>query len=171
MQGIVDIEKAQDMAYHQGLDLVLVSDNPQNPVARIMDYSKFQFEQSKREREARKNQKKINVKEVQIKLTTEEHDFNVKARNAHRFLKNEDRVKVVIRFRGREMAYQNQGYEVMEQFAKACEGLGKVDRPPLMEGRHMVMYLAPLSEKEKKEFAGSQKEDQEVLAADEEAKQ
>ena len=167
MQGIVDIEKAQDLAYQQGLDLVLVSDNPQNPVARIMDYSKFQFEQSKREREARKNQKKINVKDVQIKLTTEEHDFNVKARNAHRFLKNDDRVKVVIRFRGREMAYQNQGYEVMEQFAIACEGLGKIDRPPLMEGRHMVMYLAPLSEKEKKEFAASQKEDQEAPEAEE----
>lgn len=155
MQGIVDTDKARDLAYQQGLDLVLVADNPQNPVARIMDYSKFQFEQSKREREARKNQKKINVKEVQIKLTTEEHDFNVKVRNAHRFLKNEDRVKVVIRFRGREMAYQNQGYAVMEEFAQACEGIGKVDRAPMMEGRHMVMYLAPLSDKEKKEYAAT----------------
>ncbi len=152
MIGIIPIERAIQVAREKNLDLVLVSDNPNNPVARIMDYSKYQFEQSKREREARKNQKKTNVKEVQLKLTTEEHDFNVKARNAHRFLNNDDRVKVVIRFRGREMSYQNQGYQVMEDFAKACEGLGKVDRKPLMEGRHMVMYLAPLSDKEKKEF-------------------
>lgn len=152
MRGVVNTDEALDEAYENNMDLVLVSDNPKNPVARIMDYSKYQFEQNKREREARKNQKRIQVKEVQLKLTTEEHDFNVKVRNAHRFLTNEDRVKVVIRFRGREMTYPEQGYEVMEDFADACAALGKVDRRPIMEGRHMTMYLAPLSEKEKNEY-------------------
>jgi translation initiation factor IF-3 len=164
MLGIKDTEEALDIALNQGMDLVLMSDNPDNPVAKVMDYGKYQFEQSKKAREAKKNQKKINVKEVQLKLTTEEHDFNVRVRNAHRFLANEDRVKVVIRFRGREMSYQNQGFEVMEKFADACRSLGKVDRKPIMEGRHMVMYLAPLSEKEKRELA-----EKEELAEDIEA--
>lgn len=163
MLGVKDTEEALDIALNQGLDLVLMSDNPDNPVAKVMDYGKYQFEQSKKAREAKKNQKKINVKEVQLKLTTEEHDFNVRVRNAHRFLANEDRVKVVIRFRGREMSYQDQGFEVMEKFADACRNLGKVDRKPIMEGRHMVMYLAPLSEKEKRELT------EEELAEDIEA--
>lgn len=153
MIGIKNTDEAIQIAESQNMDLVLMSDNPDNPVARIMDYGKYQFEQSKKAREAKRNQKKINIKEVQLKLTTEEHDFNVRVRNAHRFLENEDRVKVVIRFRGREMSYQDQGYEVMEEFAQAVEGLGKIDRKPLMEGRHMVMYLAPLTDKEKREYA------------------
>lgn len=153
MRGLVPLNEALDLAYETGLDLVLISPNPDNPVARIMDYGKFAFEQSKREREAKKKQKSTEVKEVQIKLTTEEHDTNVKVRNALRFLGNEDRVKVVIRFRGREMSYQNQGYAVMKNFAEACSELGSIDRQPIMEGRNMVMYLAPLSNKEKKERA------------------
>lgn len=153
MRGLVPLNEALDLAYESGLDLVLISPNPDNPVARIMDYGKFAFEQSKREREAKKKQKSTEVKEVQIKLTTEEHDTNVKVRNALRFLGNEDRVKVVIRFRGREMSYQNQGYAVMKNFAEACSELGSIDRQPIMEGRNMVMYLAPLSNKEKKERA------------------
>lgn len=156
MVGIVDRDQALQQAWDQGLDLVLISNSPNNPVARIMDYSKYQFEQSKRAREARKKQKKISIKEVQLKLTTEEHDFNVKVRNAHRFLEKGDRVKVVIRFRGREMSYPEHGYEVMKDFAKACEGLGKVDKPPVMEGRHMTMFLAALSEQEKQEYEESQ---------------
>lgn len=151
MRGIVSLQTALDMAMQAGLDLVLISPNPDNPVARIMDYGKYAFEQSKREREAKKKQKTTSVKEVQIKLTTEEHDFNVKVKNALRFLGNEDRVKVVIRFRGREMSYQNQGYAVMEDFADACREAGTVDRPPRIEGRNMVMYLSPLSNREKKE--------------------
>ncbi len=149
MVGMVPIEEALDKAAAAELDLVLVNDHPKNPVCKIMDYGKYSYEQSKRAREAKKNQKTTQVKEVQIKLTTEEHDVNVKVRNARRFLENEDRVKVVIRFRGREMNYQDQGLDVMEDFAAAVEDLGKIDRPPRMEGRHMVMFLAPLKDKDK----------------------
>lgn len=146
--GIVSTEDALDRAYSKNLDLVLMSNAPNNPVAKIMDYGKFTYEQSKREREARKNQQTTSVKEVQIKLTTEEHDTNVKARNAVRFIENGDKVKVVIRFRGREMAFQNQGYEVMQDFVERVGDICKVDKAPNMEGRHMVMYLSPNDEKQ-----------------------
>lgn len=164
MRGIVPTDQALRLAEESGLDLVLISPNPDNPVARIMDYGKFVFEQSKRDREAKKKQKVVSVKEVQIKLTTEEHDTNVKVRNALRFLKDGDRVRVVIRFRGREMSYQKQGYAVMEEFADACREEGKVDRPPRIEGRNMVMFLSPLTIKERKEMEArksAQESDQE----------
>lgn len=136
------------MAYEQGLDLVLMSNNRDNPVARIMDYGKYAFEQSKREREARKKQKVTNLKEVQLRISTEEHDFNVKVNNAIRFLKNEDRVKVVIRFRGRERAFADQGYEVMADFADAVAEYGAPERKPQMEGSaFMIMFLSPLKAK------------------------
>jgi len=147
--GIVSTDEALDMAYSRDLDLVLMSDNPANPVARMMDYGKFVYEQSKREREARKNQQTTSLKEVQLKLTTEEHDTNVKVRAAQRFLENGDRVKVVIRFRGREMAFQNQGYDVMKDFIEKVGDISQVDREPRIEGRHMVMYLTPRSESSK----------------------
>lgn len=147
MLGIVSRDEALQLAFNKGLDLVLLNPDPQNPVCRIMDYGKYVFEQSKREREARRRQKVTEVKEVQLKLTTEEHDFQVKVKNALRFLNNEDRVKVVIRFRGREMTYQNRGQEVMQQFAEACAEVGKPDRMPKMEGRHMIMYLSPVKAK------------------------
>ncbi|MCK9176871.1 MAG: translation initiation factor IF-3 [Clostridiales bacterium] len=146
MVGVVPIQEAQRRAYDAELDLVLISPSPDNPVCKIMDYGKFMFEQEKKKREARKNQKVVNVKEVQLKLTTEEHDFDVKVRNARRFLETGDRVKVVIRFRGREMAHTDQGYDVMEDFAEAISDLGKVDRPARAEGRNMIMFLSPLKE-------------------------
>lgn len=140
--GVVSTDEALDLAYERDLDLVLMNNNPQNAVAKMMDYGKFVYEQSKREREARKNQQTTSLKEVQIKLTTEEHDTNVKVRNALRFLKNGDRVRVVIRFRGREMAFQDQGFEVMDDFLERLGDIATVDRAPKMEGRHMVMYLS-----------------------------
>ncbi|MDY0119630.1 MAG: translation initiation factor IF-3 [Clostridiaceae bacterium] len=146
MVGVVPIQEAQRRAYDAELDLVLISPSPDNPVCKIMDYGKFMFEQEKKKREARKNQKVVNVKEVQLKLTTEEHDFDVKVRNARRFLETGDRVKVVIRFRGREMAHTDQGYDAMEDFAEAISDLGKVDRPARAEGRNMIMFLSPLKE-------------------------
>ncbi|MDD2571664.1 MAG: translation initiation factor IF-3 [Eubacteriales bacterium] len=146
MVGVVPIQEAQRRAYDAELDLVLISPSPDNPVCKIMDYGKFMFEQEKKKREARKNQKVVNVKEVQLKLTTEEHDFDVKVRNARRFLETGDRVKVVIRFRGREMAHTDQGYDVMEDFSEAISDLGKVDRPARAEGRNMIMFLSPLKE-------------------------
>jgi len=146
MIGVVPIEDARRRANESGLDLVLISPSPDNPVCKIMDYGKFIFEQEKKKREARKNQKTVNIKEVQLKLTTEEHDFDVKVRNARRFLEAGDKVKVVIRFRGREMAHTDQGYGVMESFAEAVADLGSVERPAKAEGRNMIMFLTPLKD-------------------------
>ena len=146
MIGIVPIEEALARADAAELDLVLISPDNNNPVAKLMDYGKFTFDQDKKKREAKKHQKTIQVKEVQIKLTTEEHDFNVKVRNAIRFLENGDRVKVVIRFRGREMAFKHQGYDVKQKVSEAVREVGVVDKAPQAEGRNMIMYLAPIAE-------------------------
>ena len=146
MVGVVPIDEAQRRAYDAELDLVLISASADNPVCKIMDYGKFIFEQEKKKREARKNQKIVNVKEVQLKLTTEEHDLDFKVRNARRFLEAGDRVKVVIRFRGREMAHTDQGYDVMGDFAEAVANVGTVDRAARAEGRNMIMFLAPLKD-------------------------
>jgi translation initiation factor IF-3 len=150
MVGIVPTNEAIERAKYVGLDLVLMSANPKNPVAKIIDYGKYAFEQSKREKEAHKKQKVIEVKEVGLKLTTEEHDLNVKLKNARRFLAAGNRVKVSIRFRGREMAYTSQGYDVMENFLEKLSDVAEVDRKPKVEGRNMNMYLSPLKEKTSK---------------------
>lgn len=147
MVGVVSRDQALSMAESAGMDLVLISANPDNPVCRIMDYGKFQYEQAKRDKEARKSQKIIEVKEVGLKLTTDVHDFDVKVRSALRFLEDGDRVKVNIRFRGREMTHTNQGYDVMQRFAEACGEFGELDKAPRMEGRNMVMYLMPRKDK------------------------
>lgn len=144
MIGVVSIAEARQRAEDQMLDLVLISPKADNPVCKIMDYGKYMFEQAKKEREAKKNQKVTEVKEVGLKLTTEDHDLAYKTKNACRFLDDGDRVKVVVKFRGREMAYTSRGYDVMRTFLAACEEHGQVDRPPRMEGRNMVMYLAPI---------------------------
>jgi translation initiation factor IF-3 len=148
MIGVVPISEARKRAEEQQLDLVLIAPQADNPVCKIMDYGKFMFEQSKKEREAKKHQKVTEVKEVGLKLTTEEHDFLFKTKNACRFLEEGDRVKVVLKFRGREMTYTSRGYEVMRQFVQACAEVGQVDRDPKVEGRNMVMYLAPRKNKE-----------------------
>ena len=143
MQGVVTIQSAIARAEANGLDLVLIANNPENPVCRIMDNGKYLFEKAKREKEAKKNQKTVQVKEVGLKLSTEEHDLSYKVKNAVKFLEEGDRVKVSIRFRGREMAYTSQGYAVMEDFVKKCGEIAQVDRPARVEGRNMVMYLSP----------------------------
>jgi len=143
MVGVVTIAEARKRAEDQDLDLVLIANNAENPVCRIMDYGKFLFEQSKREKEARKSQKVTEIKEIGMRLTTEDHDLNVKTKNACRFLSEGDRVKVLIKYRGREMAYQSQGYAVMHKFADACTEFGQIDKAPKVEGRNMVMFLSP----------------------------
>ncbi len=143
MQGVVPIEAARARAENASLDLVLISPNPDNPVCRIMDFGKYQFEQAKREKEQRKQQKTVEVKGVDIKLTTEEHDLQFKAKNARNFLEAGNRVKVNIRFRGREMAYTSRGYDVMKAFYTRVEDIADIDRAARVEGRNMVMYLAP----------------------------
>ena len=141
--GVVTPERALQMAEEAGLDLVEISPNASPPVCKIMDYGKFKYEQQKRESEARKKQKTIEVKEVKFRPNTDTHDYDVKMRNVTRFLEAGDKVKVTLRFRGREMAHQNLGRELLERVADEVEGLGKVENMPKMEGRQMVMMIGP----------------------------
>ena len=143
MVGVVDLATAKKAAEDADLDLVCISPNPENPVCKVMDYGKFLFEQGKREKEARKKQKETETKEIGIKLTTDVHDIEVKQKAVIKFLKNGERVKINIRFRGREMAYQQQGFGVMEKFAEGIAEYGQIDKQPKIEGRNMVMYLVP----------------------------
>ena len=143
MQGVVSIKDALAAADEADLDLVCISPNPENPVCRIMDYGKFLFEQGKRDKEAKKKQKETETKEIGIKLTTDVHDIDVKKKAVIKFLNEGDRVKINIRFRGREMAYQQQGYAVMDKFAEGIAEYGQIDKRPKIEGRNMVMYIVP----------------------------
>lgn len=135
------------MAESANLDLVLISANADNPVARIMDFGKFQYEQSKRDKAAKKAQKVIELKEVGLKLTTDVHDFETKVKHAMKFIEQGNRVKVNIRFRGREMAHTSQGYEVMDRFAESMAEVADIDANPRMEGRNMTMFLMPTKDK------------------------
>jgi translation initiation factor IF-3 len=135
--------EAQKIADEKNLDLVKIAPMANPPVCRIMDYGKYRFEQAKREKEARKNQHVVDIKEVRLGLNTDIGDFNTKVRHAIRFLGDGDKVKVSIRFRGRELGHPEIGYEVMRRFAEACSEFGNVERPAKMDGRHMMMFLSP----------------------------
>ena len=141
--GIMSTDKAQNLAIEQNLDLVLIAAQAQPPVAKIMDYGKYRFEQAKREKEAKKNQKVINVKEVQLSLNIDTHDFDTKRNAAVKFLSKGDKVKVSIRFRGREMGHSQYGYDLMERFAEGCSEVSNIEKPAKLEGRNMLMFLAP----------------------------
>jgi translation initiation factor IF-3 len=132
------------MAQEAGLDLVEISPNANPPVCKIMDFGKFKYEQQKRESEARKKQKTIEVKEVKFRPNTDTHDYDGKMRNVVKFLEKGDKVKVTLRFRGREMAHQNLGRELLLRVAEDIKELGKVENMPKMEGRQMVMMIGPL---------------------------
>ena len=142
MLGVVGIKEALAKAEEAGLDLVEVSPNAEPPVCKILDYGKYKYEQQKKANEARKKQKTIDLKEVKIRTTTEEHDYQVKLRNVKRFLSAGNKVKVSMRFRGREMAHQDVGMKLMERMLGDVEGLGKADMGPKMEGRQMIMVLS-----------------------------
>lgn len=131
------------MAEEAGLDLVEISPNATPPVCKIMDFGKFKYEQQKREAEARKKQKTIDVKEVKFRPGTDTHDYDVKMRNVMRFLESGDKVKVTLRFRGREMAHQQLGVELLNRVAADVGEQGKVENMPKLEGRQMVMMIAP----------------------------
>ena len=135
--------RGMQLAEEAGLDLVEISPNATPPVCKIMDFGKFKYEQQKRESEARKKQKIIEVKEVKFRPNTDTHDYDVKMRNVFRFLENGDKVKVTLRFRGREMAHQNLGRELLERVADDVKEIGKVENMPKMEGRQMVMMIGP----------------------------
>jgi len=143
--GIVPINEAIDLAYERGLDLVEVAPTSEPPVCRIMDFGKYKYEQAKKERQARKRQHLSTVKEVKMRPNIEEHDFDVKVRNARRFLGNGDKVKATIMFRGREIAHSNLGRQVLERLVEAVGDLCQVEKAPNVEGRNMVMILAPKS--------------------------
>ena len=133
-----------DMAAEAELDLVEISPNANPPVCKIMDYGKFKYEQQKRESEARKKQTVIQVKEVKFRPNTDTHDYGVKMRNVLKFLEKGDKVKVTLRFRGREMAHQELGRDLLHKIADDIEGLGKIEAMPKMEGRQMIMVAAPV---------------------------
>lgn len=141
--GIKSKREALEMANNANLDLVMVAPKAKPPVCRIMDYGKYRYEQQKKEKEARKKQKTITVKEIRLSPNIEEHDFNTKLRNARKFLGKGDKVKASIRFRGRMITHSEIGREVLLRMAKACEDLSEVEHKPKMDGRSMFLVLAP----------------------------
>ncbi len=141
--GVVSPARARQLAEDAGLDLVEISPNASPPVCKIMDFGKFKYETQKKESEARKKQKIIEVKEVKFRPNTDTHDYDVKMRNVFKFLENGDKVKVTLRFRGREMAHQNLGRELLERVSEDTKAIGKVESFPRVEGRQMVMMIGP----------------------------
>ena len=145
--GIMSADKALSLAEQQNLDLVKIVPQSKPPVCKIMDYGKYRFEQAKREKEARKNQHIVDIKEVRLSLNIDTHDFNTKLNNALKFIKHGDKVKVSIRFRGREMGHPEIGLDTMKRFAEACSEVAVIEKPAKLEGRNMLMFLAPKTNK------------------------
>jgi translation initiation factor IF-3 len=146
--GIKSRQEALEIATRANLDLVLVAPTAKPPVCRIMDYGKFRFEQQKKDKEARKNQKIINLKEVRLSPTIDEHDFNTKLRNARKFLEKGDKVKASIRFKGRAITHKGIGQKVLDRFSTECADLSTIESHPKMDGRSMFLVLAPKNEKQ-----------------------
>ena len=143
MQGVVSIKDALAAADEADLDLVCISPNPENPVCRIMDYGKFLFEQGKRDKEAKKKQKVVTIKEVKLRPNIEQHDFEVKLKNALRFVEEGNKVKVTIMFRGRELSHPELGREVLQRVAAELKDTVSIERDAKLEGKNMIMILAP----------------------------
>jgi len=142
--GVLPLAQAIDRAGEAGLDLVLISPNAKPPVCKIMDYGKYKYEQSKKANEAKKKQHVVQTKEVKVRASTDQHDLDVKLRQVRKFLMNGNKVKVSVRFRGREMAYTERGADQLKHVASQVEDLGKVEVMPNLEGRQMIMIIAPL---------------------------
>ena len=145
--GIMKSQAALEMAYDKGLDLVLMAAQSDPPVCKIMDYGRFRFERDKREKEAKKKQVTVELKEVQLSCRIETHDFETKVRHAQRFLESGNKVRVVMRFKGREMSHMAIGQEIMEKFRDACSELGSVDKAPVLDGRLLAMVIGPVKQK------------------------
>ena len=141
--GVMSSREALALAEERQLDLVKIAPQARPPVCKLMDYGKYRFEQSKKEREFRKNQKVITVKEVRLSATIEDHDIDVKFKNAVKFLKEGNKVKVTIRFRGRQITHSEIGRQVMHEFADRIKEYGTVDKAPQIEGRNMSMFISP----------------------------
>lgn len=149
MMGIVTPEKALQIAYQNDLDLVEISPKASPPVCKVIDYGKYMFDMAKRQKEALKHQKASVMKEVWLKPKIEDHDFDFKTKNANKFLSQGHKVKVSLRFRGREMSYTNMGRELMKRFARDCSEFGEMDSNPKLEGRNMLMTISPINSKRK----------------------
>ena len=145
--GIMSPDAALKMAYDQGYDLVLMAPQAQPPVCRIMDYGKYRFERDKKEKEAKKKQQVVELKEIQLSCRIDTHDFETKARHAVRFLESGNKVRVVMRFKGREMSHVAIGQEIMQKFQDACSEVGSVDKAPVLDGRIMSMVVSPVKAK------------------------
>ena len=145
--GIVSSKEAMDIAIRKGMDLVKIAPQAQPPVCRIMDYGKYRVEQAKREIEARKNQRIVEIKEIRLTPNIDVGDLNVKVGHACRFLKGGDKVKVSVRFRGREVTHSSLGLDLLRRFAELCAECSTVEKQPKLEGRQMHMFLAPKKEK------------------------
>lgn len=141
--GIMPLRQALELAEQKNLDLVKIAPQAKPPVCKIIDYGKFRFEQSKREKEQRKNQRVVDIKEVRLSLNIDTHDFETKRNHAARFLSEGNKVKASIRFRGRELGHPELGQEIMRRFAEALSEAANVEKPPKLEGRTMLMFLAP----------------------------
>ena len=146
-QGTVNIEDALNMAFDKKLDLVMVSPNPEMPVCKIMNYGKYKFEQAKREKESKKNQKTFELKELRVTPNIEQHDFEFKAKNARKFLQDGNKVKITVRFRGRELNYVKAGEETLNEFIENLSDIATVEKKPLLEGKNMFVILAKKVEK------------------------
>jgi len=142
--GIMKIDDARNYAYNNGVDLVLIVPNATPPVCRAIDYGKFCFERDKREKEAKKKQVIVKVKEVQLSCRIEQHDFDTRVNQAKRFLSEGNKVKAVVRFKGREMSHMDLGREVIEKFEEACRGVGTAEKKPILEGRFMSIIISPV---------------------------
>jgi translation initiation factor IF-3 len=143
MQGVLTTREAMLRAYSVGLDLVEISPNAEPPVAKILDFGKFKYEQQKKKNEAKKKQKVIEIKEIKVRPNIDENDYQVKMRAMKSFIEEGDKVKVTLRFRGREMAHQELGFRLLERVKSETGGIAKVEAEPSMEGRQMIMVLAP----------------------------
>lgn len=142
--GTMSSKEANKIADEADLDLVLVSPNAKTPVCKIMDYNKFKFEQTKKAKAAKKNQKEVVVKEIQLSLNIEDHDFNTKVRNARKFLEQQNRVNVVLRLRGRENVYGDRAFALATRFFEACEDIAKLNKPIAREGNNVAFIMFPL---------------------------
>ena len=145
--GIMSSDDALKLAYDKGYDLVLMAPQAQPPVCRIMDYGKYRFERDKKEKEAKKKQQVIELKEIQLSCRIDTHDFETKARHAQRFLESGNKVRVVMRFKGREMSHMAIGQEIMEKFQQSCSEFGTVDKAPVLDGRILSMVVSPVKQK------------------------
>ncbi len=145
--GIMSSNDALKLAYDKGYDLVLMAPQAQPPVCRIMDYGKYRFERDKKEKEARKKQQVIELKEIQLSCRIDTHDFETKARHAQKFLESGNKVRVVMRFKGREMSHMAIGQEIMKKFEEACSEFGNVEKAPVLDGRLLSMVVSPVKQK------------------------